>query len=73
MDEPKQNLLPEDLREEELSALEEALLADDSWDERDEEALADLDAGRFISHEAMVRWMESLGTENELPPPECGM
>lgn len=31
--------------------------------------LADIDAGRTISHERMVAWAESLGTDNPLPPP----
>lgn len=31
--------------------------------------LADIDAGRVISHERMVDWAESLGTDNPLPPP----
>lgn len=34
--------------------------------------LADVAAGRVISHEAVKRWLLSWGTENELPPPECG-
>ncbi|MBI2718501.1 MAG: hypothetical protein HY245_08155 [Rhizobiales bacterium] len=33
-------------------------------------AIAEADKGVFISEEAMTRWMESWGTENELPPPE---
>jgi predicted transcriptional regulator len=36
------------------------------------QAMADIDAGRFISHEAVMRWVASWGTDNELPPPECG-
>jgi hypothetical protein len=32
---------------------------------------ADLDAGRSVSHEKVVAWLESWGTENELPVPEC--
>jgi len=31
--------------------------------------LADIDAGRTISHERMVEWAESLGNENPLPAP----
>ena len=31
---------------------------------------AEADRGVFISGEAMHRWIESWGTENELPPPE---
>lgn len=34
------------------------------------EAIAEADKGVFISGEAMHRWIESWGTENELPPPE---
>lgn len=33
-------------------------------------AAAEADKGVFISGEAMHRWIESWGTENELPPPE---
>jgi predicted transcriptional regulator len=35
----------------------------------DAEGLADLDAGRVISHEAMKAWLQSWGTPEELPPP----
>lgn len=38
----------------------------------DEEAYQDVLAGRFISNEAVMRWLQSLGTENELPPPQVG-
>ncbi|CAN1490761.1 COG3905 Predicted transcriptional regulator [Caulobacteraceae bacterium] len=38
----------------------------------DAEAEADFAAGRFISHEAVMRWVKSWGTPDELPPPECG-
>lgn len=45
------------------------------WEEekhrRTLEALADVDAGRVISHEDMVAWANSLGTENELPRPSA--
>jgi len=33
--------------------------------------LADFDAGRFVSHDRVVAWLESWGTEDELPVPEC--
>ena len=36
----------------------------------DAEGLADLDAGRVISHEAMKAWLLSWGTAEELPPPQ---
>jgi predicted transcriptional regulator len=32
--------------------------------------IAEADKGVFISGEAMHKWIESWGTENELPPPE---
>jgi predicted transcriptional regulator len=48
--------------------LEEAV----ELDAREQKAMADIDAGRFITHEAVVRWLKSWGTENELPPPKCG-
>lgn len=35
-----------------------------------EERIAEADKGVFISAEAMHRWVESWGTDNELPPPE---
>ncbi len=35
------------------------------------EGIADADAGRVIPHEEMKAWAESLGTGNELPPPQC--
>lgn len=49
----------------------------DEIDEEEEEraiaeAEADIAAGRVISNEAVMRWIRSWGTENELPPPECG-
>lgn len=34
--------------------------------------LADIEAGRVISHEAVKRWLLSWSTDNELPPPKCG-
>lgn len=33
------------------------------------EALADVEAGRLIDHQAVVAWAESLGTDDPLPPP----
>ena len=36
------------------------------------EGLADIEAGRVISHEAMKRWLLSWGTPGELPPPKVG-
>jgi len=36
------------------------------------EGLADIEAGRVISDEAMKRWLLSWGTPNELPSPKIG-
>ncbi len=36
------------------------------------EGIADVDAGRVVDHEAVAAWLESWGTENELPVPRCG-
>lgn len=33
------------------------------------EAMADIDAGRVIDHQAMQAWADSLGTRNPLLPP----
>ena len=49
---------------------------DEDLDEDDERAIAEAEQaileGRVFSHEAIMRWVRSWGTENELPPPECG-
>lgn len=52
-----------------------------AWIEQEEErhqmtleALASVDAGRGIDHEDVVKWANSLGTDNPLPrpvPPQC--
>jgi predicted transcriptional regulator len=53
--------------------LRESLPLDiDPDDAADAEAMADYEAGRFISHEAMRAWILSWGTESELPRPEVG-
>jgi RHH-type transcriptional regulator, rel operon repressor / antitoxin RelB len=36
------------------------------------EGLADAAAGRVAPDEDVARWLESWGTEDELPPPKCG-
>lgn len=41
-------------------------------DAADAEALADLEAGRTISHTAVKRWLESWGSPDELPAPRVG-
>ena len=34
--------------------------------------LADIEAGRVVSHEAVKRWLLSLSTDNPLPRPKWG-
>jgi predicted transcriptional regulator len=34
------------------------------------QGLAELDAGEGVSHERVVEWLDSWGTENELPAPK---
>jgi predicted transcriptional regulator len=53
--------------------VEQALAA---WVEQQEErrrltlaALADVDAGRVVTHQAVRTWADSLGTAKPLPPP----
>jgi predicted transcriptional regulator len=46
---------------------------DEAWEaEKDARGMADFEAGRVVSHEAVRRWLLSWGTPNELPSPECG-
>ncbi len=35
------------------------------------EGIADADAGRLIPHEDVKAWLESWGSDDELPPPQC--
>jgi len=47
--------------------------ADEAADEASlQRGLADAEAGRFISHDAMKRWLRSWGTGDPVPPPKCG-
>jgi len=47
------------------------ILVPDNWEHRHIRAvLAEFEAGKFISNERVVEWLESWGTENELPPPK---
>lgn len=36
------------------------------------QGLADIEAGRVVSHEAVKRWLLSLSTDSPLPRPKCG-
>ena len=40
--------------------------------ERIREGVADAEAGRVVSHGEVARWLDSWGSEDELPPPKCG-
>jgi len=51
---------------------EEPAIFDDEDEAEMRRIMADMDAGNFISHEAVVRWVKSWGTDNESPPPKCG-
>lgn len=35
----------------------------------DARALADIEAGRFVSHDKVVAWLKTWGTPDEGPPP----
>lgn len=51
-------------------AIEAFLDARDARHEAIRAAVAEADKGVFVSSEAVDRWMESWGTDNELPMPE---
>lgn len=36
-----------------------------------EKGVADADAGRLVDHEGVAAWLESWGSDQELPPPTC--
>ncbi len=62
-----QNLSADDLAQ---RAIEDFLELQEREREILRERLAEADKGVFISGEAMHQWIESWGTDNELPPPE---
>ena len=46
-------------------------LSPDSWEHQHiRDGLAELEAGRGISHEQVTEWLDSWGTENELSAPK---
>ena len=48
-----------------------SLVSSDSWEHRHIRAgLAELEAGKGISNERVMEWLDSWGTENELPAPQ---
>ncbi len=38
-----------------------------------QEAKKEADEGFFVSQEAIINWLDSWGSENELPPPEADL
>ncbi len=59
---------PEETGDEDIFAV-----PDDAADEAATlRGLADFKAGRTVSHEAVMRWVASWGTENPLPRPKWG-
>lgn len=51
-------------------ALADWLFWEEEKDRRTQEALDDVDAGRMVSHETVVEWAKSLGTDDPLPLPQ---
>jgi predicted transcriptional regulator len=50
-------------------ALSSWIVQEEERDRLTHEALADVDAGRVIDHQAVQAWTDSLGTEEPLPVP----
>jgi predicted transcriptional regulator len=48
------------------------VINDQSEADADAEGIADADAGRVISNEAMKKWLASWGTGKRLAPPQIG-
>jgi predicted transcriptional regulator len=47
-----------------------AFVDPESWEHQHiRKGLAELEAGEGVSHERVVEWLDSWGTENELPAP----
>ena len=51
---------------------EEVSLDDTELDAATLRGLADIEAGRVVSHEAVLRWVKSWSSPNPLPRPKCG-
>lgn len=50
-------------------ALSAWIVQEEERDRLTQEALADVDAGRVIDHQAVQAWADSLGTDKPLPVP----
>ncbi len=49
----------------------EQYVARNAWKAKElQAAIEEADKGVFISHDAIIEWVDSLGTEHELAPPE---
>lgn len=48
-------------------ALSASIAQEEDRDRLTQEALADVDAGRVIDHQAVQAWADSLGTDQQLP------
>ena len=53
-----------------MSATEDYLNVRERRRKAIDKALVQADKGVFISQESVETWVDSLGTDNELPPPE---
>lgn len=51
-------------------AIEEYLSVQEWQEQRIKDALAGADRGELVSHEQVGKWVDSLGTKNELPVPK---
>ena len=64
---------PKEMSEEPGLFVFEEISADDAeLDAATLRGLADIEAGRVVSHEAVVRWVKSWSSPNPLPRPKCG-
>ncbi|MBA0215997.1 ribbon-helix-helix protein, CopG family [Pectobacterium brasiliense] len=50
-------------------ALSAWIAQEEERDRLTQEALADVDAGQVIDHQAVQAWVDSLGTDQQLPAP----
>ena len=60
-----------DWDDEDLIGFEE-IGPDSELDDRERRAIAELDAGRFISNAAVMRWLEDWSNGIRRPPPQVG-
>jgi predicted transcriptional regulator len=50
-------------------ALTDWIALEEEREKMTREAMADVDAGRVVDHQAVVAWLESLDSDNPLPMP----